>query len=86
MVEADHALQIRVIVVFVKDQNSYKVSYWKAWKAKQNAIATLFGDWKESYAIMLRYLATTKFNNERIIHELRSKHFDGNFRVFDNNF
>jgi hypothetical protein len=28
----------------------YLVKYSKAWRAKQHAIALLWGDWKESYA------------------------------------
>ena len=34
MVEVDPALKIHIIVVFVKDQYGYKISYWKAWYAK----------------------------------------------------
>ncbi|KAM7466139.1 hypothetical protein LguiB_013701 [Lonicera macranthoides] len=86
MVKVDPALKFHVIVVFIKNQYGYKISSWKAWRAKQMAIATLFGDWKESYAIMPRYLSAIKFNNEGTIHEFSSKHFDGNYRIFDKNF
>jgi hypothetical protein len=34
----------------------YRVKYSKAWRAKQHAIALLWGDWKESYAKIPRVL------------------------------
>jgi hypothetical protein len=41
----------------------YRVKYSKAWRAKQHAIALLWGDWKESYAKIPRVLrAMNHFN------------------------
>jgi hypothetical protein len=42
----------------------YHVKYSKAWRAKQHAIALLWGDWKESYAKIPRVLrAMNHFNH-----------------------
>ncbi|KAM7478613.1 hypothetical protein LguiA_026826 [Lonicera macranthoides] len=86
MVGIDPALRIGVIVVFIKEQYRYKVSYWKAWNAEQNAIETLFGNWKNSYAIMPTYLAAIAYHNEGTIYELRNNQCDDSYRVFDKNF
>jgi hypothetical protein len=41
----------------------YRVKYSKAWRAKQHAIALIWGDWKESYAKIPRVLrAMNHFN------------------------
>jgi hypothetical protein len=43
--------------------SGYRVKYSKAWRAKQHAIALLWGDWKESYAQIQRILrAMNHFN------------------------
>ncbi|KAI9110884.1 hypothetical protein K1719_018322 [Acacia pycnantha] len=43
-------IQERVTAVF-----GYHVSYRKAWKAKQKAIAKIYSDWEESYAFLPRW-------------------------------
>ena len=41
----------------------YRVSYSKAWRAKQVAVALLWGDWKESYAMVPRHLSAMAYYN-----------------------
>ncbi|KAF7827299.1 serine/threonine-protein phosphatase 7 long form-like protein [Senna tora] len=41
----------------VKAMFEYTVSYKKAWKAKQNAIARVYGNWENSYKLLPRWLA-----------------------------
>ena len=39
------------------------VSYMRAWRAKQKAIAELFGDWEESYTELPRFMAALQATN-----------------------
>ena len=43
--------------------SGYRVSYSKAWRAKQKAVALLWGDWKESYAMVPRHLCAMSYYN-----------------------
>uniref|UniRef100_K3XRE7 SWIM-type domain-containing protein n=1 Tax=Setaria italica TaxID=4555 RepID=K3XRE7_SETIT len=44
----------------------YRVKYLKAWRAKQHAIALLWGDWKESYGMVPRVLIVMAYYNPGI--------------------
>ncbi|KAH1209747.1 hypothetical protein GmHk_15G044188 [Glycine max] len=46
----DSNLIATCVVERINSEFSYKVSYRKAWMAKQKAIAIEYGDWEESYA------------------------------------
>ena len=46
--------------------SSYRVKYSKAWRAKQHAIALLWGDWLESYARVPRVLTGMSLFNPGI--------------------
>ncbi|XP_057438378.1 uncharacterized protein LOC130730393 [Lotus japonicus] len=56
MVSAQPTIPISLIQERISGQLNYKVSYFKAWKAKQKALARVFGDWEESYDLLPRWL------------------------------
>ncbi|KAL6560408.1 hypothetical protein OROGR_003967 [Orobanche gracilis] len=56
LVKAQLSLTLTAIQAFISDRFAYEISKTKAWNAKQKAIVSLFGDWKESYKILPRYM------------------------------
>ncbi|KAH1202866.1 hypothetical protein GmHk_17G049222 [Glycine max] len=52
----DSNLIATCVVERINSEFSYKVSYRKAWMAKQKAIAIEYGDWEESYAKLSSWL------------------------------
>ncbi|KAL5162516.1 hypothetical protein HKD37_07G019624 [Glycine soja] len=48
MIREDPSIKISLIQERINSEFSYKVSYRKAWMAKQKAIAIEYGDWEES--------------------------------------
>ncbi|KAL5169729.1 hypothetical protein HKD37_11G031582 [Glycine soja] len=52
----DSNLIATCVVERINSEFSYKVSYKKAWMAKQKAIAIEYGDWEESYVKLLSWL------------------------------
>ncbi|XP_027357328.1 uncharacterized protein LOC113866717 [Abrus precatorius] len=52
MVNEEPFVHISLIQERICAQFGYKISYKKAWKAKQKAIIKVFGDWDESYAML----------------------------------
>nr|KYP44001.1 hypothetical protein KK1_034523 [Cajanus cajan] len=55
MVNQDPAINISLIQERITSQTRFKISYRKAWMAKQKAIVNIFGDWEESYAYLRGY-------------------------------
>ncbi|KAL5184407.1 hypothetical protein HKD37_17G048115 [Glycine soja] len=56
MVREDPLIKISLIQERINSEFAYKVSYKKAWLAKQKAIAIEYGDWDESYAKLSSWL------------------------------
>ncbi|KAH1194276.1 hypothetical protein GmHk_19G055118 [Glycine max] len=56
MIREDPSIKISLIQERINSEFAYKVSYKKAWLAKQKAIAIEYGDWDESYAKLLSWL------------------------------
>ncbi|KAL5159749.1 hypothetical protein HKD37_15G044012 [Glycine soja] len=56
MIREDPSIKIYLIQERINSEFSYKVSYRKAWMAKQKAIAIEYGDWEESYAKLSSWL------------------------------
>ena len=56
MVREDPSIKISLIQERINSEFAYKVSYKKAWLAKQKAIAIEYGDWDESYAKLSSWL------------------------------
>ncbi|KAH1247072.1 hypothetical protein GmHk_06G017046 [Glycine max] len=52
----DPSIKVSLIQERINSEFAYKVSYKKAWMAKQKAIALEYGDWEESYAKLLSWL------------------------------
>ncbi|KAL5164790.1 hypothetical protein HKD37_18G050042 [Glycine soja] len=50
MIREDPSIKVSLIQERINNAFSYKVSYKKAWMAKQKAIAIEYSDWEESYA------------------------------------
>ncbi|KAH1238725.1 hypothetical protein GmHk_08G023335 [Glycine max] len=56
MIREDPSIKISLIQERINSEFSYKVSYRKAWMAKQKAIAIEYDDWEESYAKLSSWL------------------------------
>ncbi|KAH1228846.1 hypothetical protein GmHk_10G028755 [Glycine max] len=56
MIREDPSIKFSLIQERINSEFSYKVSYKKAWLAKQKAIAIEYGDWEESYAKLSSWL------------------------------
>ena len=56
MVKESPSISIALIQERVISEVGYTVSYAKAWKAKQKAVAKVYGDWQESYDELPRWL------------------------------
>ncbi|KAH1222506.1 hypothetical protein GmHk_12G035645 [Glycine max] len=56
MIREDSSIKISLIQERINSEFAYKVSYKKAWLAKQKAIAIEYGDWDESYAKLSSWL------------------------------
>ncbi|RZB51401.1 Auxin response factor 4 [Glycine soja] len=52
----DPSIKVSLIQERINSEFAYKVSYKKAWLAKQKAIAIEYGDWDESYAKLSSWL------------------------------
>ena len=39
-------------------QFNHNISYYKVWDAKQKAIANIFGDWREFYQLLPKFMKT----------------------------
>ncbi|KAK7262381.1 hypothetical protein RJT34_29953 [Clitoria ternatea] len=57
LVNQDPSVSISMIQERILGECGFKISYSKAWKAKQKAIVRVFGDWDESYALLPRWLS-----------------------------
>jgi len=56
MIREDPSIKVYLIQERINSAFSYKVSYKKAWMAKQKAIAIEYGNWEESYAKLSSWL------------------------------
>ncbi|KAH1257812.1 hypothetical protein GmHk_03G007691 [Glycine max] len=56
MIREDPSIKISLIQERINSEFSYKVSYRKAWMAKQKAIAIEYGNWEESYGKLSSWL------------------------------
>ncbi|KAJ8633246.1 hypothetical protein MRB53_026582 [Persea americana] len=54
---AQLSITSKAIIAMIKEQYNFTISYKKAWLAKQHAMVLLFGDWEESYKILLAFMA-----------------------------
>jgi hypothetical protein len=56
IVWADFDITVVALIEAINCLTTYRVSYGKAWRAKEHALALLWGDWKEAYAKVPRLL------------------------------
>lgn len=52
----DPSIKIKRVIAVVQKNCRHRISYKKAWKAKQNALAEIFGGWFESYEMLPEWL------------------------------
>jgi hypothetical protein len=53
---ADSDITATALIEVIHGLTTYRVSYDKAWRAKEHAMALLWGDWREAYAKVPRLL------------------------------
>ena len=56
LIRKNQTLKPGVIIEFIHGKYGMYKSNMKAWKAKQKAIAQIFGDWEESYSDLPRLM------------------------------
>jgi hypothetical protein len=56
LVWTDSDITVVVLIEAIHCLTIYHVTCGKAWRAKQHALALLWGDWKEAYAKVLKLL------------------------------
>ncbi|KAH9611123.1 hypothetical protein KSS87_001526 [Heliosperma pusillum] len=62
-VEGDWGYKVMSVVELILDKFGYKISYAKAWNAKQRAIGDIFDDWDASYEMLPRFMQGLKESN-----------------------
>ncbi|XP_061352681.1 uncharacterized protein LOC133297529 [Gastrolobium bilobum] len=88
MIKQEPSFSISLIQEKISRDFGFKISYRKAWKAKQKAIVKIFGDWDESYAILPRWLDYMQSLAQGSMYEIETKDFevgnqvDNRFQVF----
>uniref|UniRef100_K3XQ43 SWIM-type domain-containing protein n=1 Tax=Setaria italica TaxID=4555 RepID=K3XQ43_SETIT len=66
IVRKDSETSVPSLVESIFSFSGYRVKYSKAWRAKQHAVALLWGDWKESYGMVPRVLSAITYYNPRV--------------------
>jgi len=56
LVKANPSIPVKSLIAEIQNRYGYSVSYKKAWKAKQKALAMQFRDWEKSYNHLPRWL------------------------------
>lgn len=65
-VYTDPEISVKALIPIITGFTNYEVLYGKAWRAKQIAIATMWGDWKEAYGRVPRILSAMSYFNEGV--------------------
>uniref|UniRef100_K3YXR9 SWIM-type domain-containing protein n=1 Tax=Setaria italica TaxID=4555 RepID=K3YXR9_SETIT len=63
IIRKDSETSVPSLVESIFAFSGYRVKYSKAWRAKQHAIALLWGDWMESYSMVPRVLSAITYYN-----------------------
>ncbi|KAL5137277.1 hypothetical protein HKD37_10G027669 [Glycine soja] len=73
MIREDPSIKVSLIQERINSEFAYKVSYKKAWLAKQKVIAIEYGDWEDSYAKLSSWLTHMQNHSPgsyfRILHD-----------------
>jgi hypothetical protein len=56
-------ITVATLIEVIHDLTTYQVCYDKAWRAKENALTLLWGDWREPYTKVLRLLNVISYFN-----------------------
>ncbi|XP_027348091.1 uncharacterized protein LOC113859546 [Abrus precatorius] len=89
MVNEEPSIHISLIQERIYAQFGYKISYKKAWMAKQKAIVKVFGDWDESYATLPHWLEYMQLHAPGSVYKVETKEYvashqvDNRYRVFE---
>ncbi|KAH9612224.1 hypothetical protein KSS87_003278, partial [Heliosperma pusillum] len=84
VVDADWGVKISNLRANILTQFNFEPSYMKTWHAKQKAMADLYGDWKESYALLPRYFqALITTNPSTVVKFVHKVGGPSNVHVFD---
>ncbi|XP_024628916.1 uncharacterized protein [Medicago truncatula] len=52
----DASITVKVIIAHIREKFNYTVSYRKAWRARNKAIESIYGNWEESYEELPQWL------------------------------
>jgi len=52
----DASITVKVIIAHIREKFNYTISYRKAWRAKNKAIESIYGNWEESYKELPQWL------------------------------
>jgi hypothetical protein len=63
IVWAQSDITVAAFIEVIHGLTTYRVRYDKAWRAKEHALALLWGDWRESYTKVLRLLNVISYFN-----------------------
>uniref|UniRef100_K3Z039 SWIM-type domain-containing protein n=1 Tax=Setaria italica TaxID=4555 RepID=K3Z039_SETIT len=66
IIRKDSEISVPSFVESIFAFSGYRIKYSKAWRAKQHAVALLWGDWKESYAMVPRVLTAMAYYNPEV--------------------
>jgi hypothetical protein len=64
IVWADSDITVVTLIEAINCLTIYRVSYGKVWRAKEHALALLWGDWKEAYAKVPRCHSTLQSRDQ----------------------
>jgi hypothetical protein len=66
IVWAQSDITVAALIEVIHTLTTYRVCYNKAWRAKEHALALLWGDWRESYTKVPRLLNVISYFNPGI--------------------
>lgn len=56
LLHMDTSITVKVIIAHIREKFNYTVSYRKAWRARNKAIESIYGNWEESYQELPQWL------------------------------
>ena len=59
MLQQQPGIMVKALQAGLVERFSIRPTYKKVWMAKQKAIANLWGDWDESYAVLCKFMHAT---------------------------
>ncbi|KEH36687.1 hypothetical protein MTR_2g018850 [Medicago truncatula] len=56
LLHMDASITVKVIIAHIREKFNYTISYRKAWRAKNKAIESIYGNWEDSYKELPQWL------------------------------